>query len=197
MPTRLFKVAPTTVLHDQMHNETCFQVGSQLGCTNTPSASDRKPRGKSVSFGFVLVLLSLQVFCFVYRCSIWELLRLMEAGGQGVQSGSLYWEGAGTKCSPVITEITRATGCGRMCPPHQPHGKNIPGIDVFVSPITQTTVQIGCAFLKSQRWMNTGEFISSSVLMVIMTYANRRLSAEMSLFIREKKEACTPKIESV
>lgn len=59
------------------------------------------------------------------------------------------------KCSPVITEITRATECGRTCPPHQPQGKNIPGIDVFVSPITQTTVKIGCAFLKPQRWMNT------------------------------------------
>lgn len=36
------------------------------------------------------------------------------------------------------------------------------------------------------------EFIASSVLTAIMTYANWRLSAEMRLFSR--KDACTPKM---
>lgn len=39
------------------------------------------------------------------------------------------------------------------------------------------------------------EFISSSVLAVIMTYANLRLSAEMSLFIRKKERHLHPRLK--
>lgn len=75
---------------------------------------------------------------------------------------------------------------------------NIPGIDVVFVPHHSGN---------GSNWLGTfkvratdehlGEFIASSVLAAIMTYANLRLSAEMSLFIRKKKrEACTTKIES-
>lgn len=54
--------------------------------------------------------------------------------------------------------------------------------------ISQRTVKIGWAFLNSQRWMTTFvEFMASSVLTAIMTYANWRLSAEMSLFSKKNK----------
>lgn len=66
---------------------------------------------------------------------------------------------------------------------------NIPGIDVVFVPHHSGN---------GSNWLGTfkvtatdehlGEFIASSVLAAIMTYANLRLSAEMSLFIRKKIE---------
>lgn len=98
-------------------------------------------------------------------------------------------------CSSVITKITRATGWGRNCPPHWPHEWNFPGIDVFVPP-PSLKQQLKLAEQVTAMDEHLGEFIASSVLTVIMTYANLRLSAEMSLFIRKKMRDMYTKIES-
>lgn len=79
---------------------------------------------------------------------------------------------------------------------------NVWAINSLCVSISQRTVKNCWAFLNLQRWMNTfAEFIASSVLTAIMTYANWRLSAEMSLFSKKKKmgergvTACITKIE--
>lgn len=61
-------------------------------------------------------------------------------------------------------------------------------INALCVSISQRSVKTGRAFLNSQRWMTTfAEFMASSVLTATMTYANWRLSAEMSLFSKKNK----------
>lgn len=142
--------------------------------------------------------------CFVYRwAGVSHLGVALISPGRRTRSSitkplSKIEEGRGGETrSPVIAEI------------HVPQDmeeavhlircvKNIPGIDVVFTHHSKNGSNWLGIFKVTATDEHLGEFIASSVLAAIMTYANLRLSAEMSLFIREKKwEACTTKIESV